>query len=637
MPQTLRARAARVDRTNRRRRKGLLQPHRIEGLEDRKLLASVPAGFTDAFVAGGLVSPTAMDVAPDGRIFVAQQGGQIRVIKNGQLLAQNFASVTVNSANERGLLGIVLDPNFASNKFVYVYYTATSPNLHNRISRFTASGDVASGGETVILDLPDLMNAINHLGGALHFAPDGKLFVAVGNHDQIAVEPQQSIHNVYGKMLRINSNGSIPTDNPFYNQTSGLNRAVWAYGLRNPFTFAIQPGTGRMFINDVGQDAFEEIDDGRAGANYGWPLSEGPTNNPSFDSPLYAYPTSQGCAITGGDFYNPQTNQFPSSYVGKYFFADLCGGWIRVLDPATRQATTFATGANMPTDIDVNSDGSMYYLQRGDGSVRRVTSAVAAPTITDHPDNITVNAGQPATFNVSATGGGTLSYQWQRRNAGSSTFNNISGATSSSYTINATTSADNGAAFRAVVSNGSGSATSNAATLTVSTNAAPTATITAPVSGTTFAHGQSFNYSGTGTDPEDGTLPPSAFTWSVDYYTNGVQRPFMPATSGQTGGSFTIPTTSPYTGTDVFYRIWLTVRDSGGRTHTTSRDLIPRISTVTLGASVAGLQLRLDGQPVSVPHTFQGVVGLTRNLEAPSPQSAGGSSYEFVSWSDGGA
>ena len=639
MPQMLRARAARVARAHPRRRcRNGLPPHQIEGLEHRTLLASVPAGFTDAHVAGGLNSPTAMAVAPDGRIFVAQQHGQIRVIKNGQLLSTPFASVTVNSQNERGLGGIVLDPQFATNGYVYVYYTATSPILHNRVARFTASGDVAVGGShTTILDLPDLIGAINHMGGAMHFGADGKLYVAVGNHDLIEADPQQSINNVYGKFLRINKDGSIPTDNPFYNQTSGINRAIYGYGLRNPFTFAIQRTTGRIFINDVGQNTWEEVNEGRAGANYGWPLSEGPTSNSNFDSPFYSYRTSEGCAITGGAFYNPPTNQFPSSYVGKYFFADLCGGWIRTLDTGTRQATTFATGANQPVDIDVHGDGTMYYLQRGDGSVRRITSSVVAPTITNHPNSLTVNDGQSATFNVSASGGGTLSYQWQRRNSGSSTFNNISGANSTSYTINSVSSTDNGAAFRAVVTNSAGSATSNAATLTVETNLAPTATITAPAAGTTFAHGQSFNYSGTGTDPEDGNLPPSAFTWQVDYYTNGVQRPFIPATSGQTSGSFTIPTTSPYTGTDVFYRIVLTVRDSGGRTHTANRDLVPRVSTVTLATSAPGLQLRLDGQPVGAPHSFQGVVGLTRSVEAPSPQSAGGSSWEFVSWSDGGS
>src|SRR5687768_7161990 len=246
MPQTLRARAARVDRSRRLRRKGL-QRFISEGLEPRTLLASVPAGFTDAHVAGGLSSATAMAIAPDGRIFVAQQHGQIRVIKNNQLLATNFATVTVNSQNERGLGGIVLDPDFATNGYVYVYYTATSPILHNRIARFTANGDVAvANSHTTILDLPDLIGAINHMGGAMHFGTDGKLYVAVGNHDLTDSAPQQSINNVYGKFLRINKDGSIPTDNPFYNQTSGINRAIYAYGLRNPFTFGIQPGTGRI-------------------------------------------------------------------------------------------------------------------------------------------------------------------------------------------------------------------------------------------------------------------------------------------------------------------------------------------------------------------------------------------------------
>src|SRR5688572_3157111 len=345
----------------------------IEPLEARALLASVPSGFTDAHVAGGLSSPTAMAVAPDGRIFVAQQGGQVRVIKNNQLLSTPFATLTVNSQNERGLGGIVLDPQFATNGYVYVYYTATSPILHNRVARLTASGDVAVGGShTTILDLPDLIGAINHMGGAMHFGADGKLYVAVGNHDLTESGPQQSINNVYGKFLRINKDGSIPTDNPFYNQTSGINRAIYAYGLRNPFTFGIQPGTGRIFINDVGQNSWEEINQGRPGANYGWPLSEGNTSNPAFDSPFHAYPTSQGCAITGGAFYNPVTQQFPSQYTGDYFFADLCGGWIRALDTSSRQATTFATGVDQAVDIDVHSDGTMFYLQRGNGSVRRI-------------------------------------------------------------------------------------------------------------------------------------------------------------------------------------------------------------------------------------------------------------------------
>lgn len=130
-----------------------------------------------------------------------------------------------------------------------------------------------------------------------------------------------------------------------------------------------------MFINDVGQNTWEEINDGIAGSNYGWPATEGMTSNPSFRSPLFAYDHSQGCAIAGGAFYNPAAVQFPQTFVGKYFFADLCGGWIRVFNPATGTASDFASGISQPVDLKVGSDGSLYYLARGAGAVFRVQAA----------------------------------------------------------------------------------------------------------------------------------------------------------------------------------------------------------------------------------------------------------------------
>ena len=336
--------------------------------------ATLPTGFIESQV-GGLSSPTAMELAPDGRLFVCLQGGQLRVIKNGALLATPFLTLTTDSSGERGLLGIAFDPNFQSNNFIYVYYTTTITPRHNRVSRFTANGDVAlSGSEVPILDLDNLSGATNHNGGAIHFGPDGKLYVAVGENANGA--NSQTLSNRLGKMLRINSDGTIPTDNPFFNTATGPNTAIWALGLRNPFTFAFQPGTGRMFINDVGQSTWEEINDGIAMSNYGWPVTEGATSDPRFRTPLFSYghggSNTTGCAIAGGAFYNPATVQFPTSYVGKYFFADLCGGWIRVLDPANNTATGFATGINQPVDLKVGSDGSLYYLSIGAGAVFRV-------------------------------------------------------------------------------------------------------------------------------------------------------------------------------------------------------------------------------------------------------------------------
>jgi glucose/arabinose dehydrogenase len=337
--------------------------------------ATVPTGFTDTPLASGLSSPTAMQFAPDGRLFVCEQGGKLRVIKNDVLLPTPFITLTVSALGERGLLGVAFDPNFAANHFVYVYYTATTPTIHNRISRLTANGDVAvAGSELAILDLPTL-GATNHNGGALAFGPDGKLYVAVG--ENAVSSNAQSMSTPLGKMLRINSNGSFPTDNPFFNTTTGINRAIWALGLRNPFTFAFNPGGAEMFINDVGERTWEEIDDGIAGANYGWPTTEGATTNPNFTSPRHTYNHTDGCAISGGAFYSPLTQQFPTQYFRDYFFADYCGGWIRKLDPAAGNSVVgFASGIASPVDLKVSEDGSLYYLARGSGSTTGVVSRI---------------------------------------------------------------------------------------------------------------------------------------------------------------------------------------------------------------------------------------------------------------------
>lgn len=232
--------------------------------------ATLPEGFSEVRVAAGIVSPTAMSIAPDGRIFVAEKTGALRVVKNDALLSQPFLTVSVNSAGERGLLGVAFDPGFQTNRHIYVYYTTASAPIHNRVSRFTASSgnpDVAAAGsELPLLDLPAL-GASNHNGGAIHFGNDGKLYVAVG--ENAVPDNSQSLSTPLGKLLRINADGSIPTDNPFYAQTSGINRAIWSRGLRNPYNFAVDPFNGRMHVNDVGQSAWEEVNLGVRGTNHG--------------------------------------------------------------------------------------------------------------------------------------------------------------------------------------------------------------------------------------------------------------------------------------------------------------------------------------------------------------------------------
>lgn len=203
----------------------------------------------------------------------------------------------------------------------------------------------------------------------------------------------------------------------------------------------------------------------------------------------------------------------------------------------------FLTGGSSIVDIHVHPDGSLYYLQRGGGNVRRVAfTRPQAPTISSQPQNQTVPVGLNATFTVSASGN-DLSYQWQRGTV------NIPGATGASYTRNNVSNGDSGATLRVIVTDPTGSATSNAATLTVTANQPPVPSITAPA---TFIGGQTILFSGSATDPESGTLSNSAFTWRVDYHTGAAIRPFVQQFSNAGGGSWLVPQITPYLLTDVF-------------------------------------------------------------------------------------
>jgi glucose/arabinose dehydrogenase len=332
--------------------------------------SAVPQGFSVSTFSGlpSGPTPTAMAFAPDGRLFVC--------MKNGSLLAKPFLTVPTLANGERGLLGVAFHPSFSTNGRVYVYYTVTGPPTHNRIARYVADGDTALSAETVIADLPTLSSATNHNGGAIHFGLDGKLYVGVGENANGA--NSQSLTTVLGKVLRFNDDGSIPGDNPFLPTTTGQNQAIWAMGLRNPFTFAVHPTTGRILIDDVGQSTWEEIDEGIAGANYGWPTTEGPTNDPSFVSPIYAYQHSSGLvtgsAIIGGAFYSAASPTFPAEYRENYFFADLSGGWINRMDPVNGNAVyAFADNLETQTGIALGPDGAIYSLTTVGGSwvVRR--------------------------------------------------------------------------------------------------------------------------------------------------------------------------------------------------------------------------------------------------------------------------
>jgi glucose/arabinose dehydrogenase len=335
----------------------------------------VPKTFRDEVFVSGLVKPTAIAFAPDGRLFICQQEGRLRVFKQGQLLPTDFVTLNVSSDLERGLLGIAFDPQFNSNHYVYLYYTTAPGSLNapattvNRVVRFTANGDVAvPGSETILLDdIPSVVGI--HNAGCLRFAPDGTLFVSVGDS---GVDPNaQDLSTVSGKLLRINKDGSIPADNPFVGQ-AGKRGEIYAYGLRNPYRFAFKPGTSIPFIGDVGQNTWEEINVGQPGGNYGWRTYEGPTNVPGVISPAYAYNhNGTGASITGGVFQS--TDAYGSEYQGNYFFGDFINNYIKraivAPDNTITQVLDFRT-ATTPVHFELGPEGFLYYSSYSPGEVR---------------------------------------------------------------------------------------------------------------------------------------------------------------------------------------------------------------------------------------------------------------------------
>ena len=225
----------------------------------------LPPGFAAIQVADGL-DPVSMSLAPDGRIFFTEKNGRVRIVENGQVLLDPFLEIAVDNFNERGLSGIAIDPDFPNSPYVYLYYTVPNAN-HNRLSRFLADGNFAvPDSEEILLEL-DPLGGPNHNAGALSFANDGTLFVAVG--DGRVEDGVQSLQSLFGKILRIHKDGSIPADNPFFDETNGKYRSIWSMGHRNPFAMFYEKNSGRLFTTDVGNYRAEELNEVFMGMNYG--------------------------------------------------------------------------------------------------------------------------------------------------------------------------------------------------------------------------------------------------------------------------------------------------------------------------------------------------------------------------------
>ena len=616
----------------------------VEQLEQRVHLASAAEGVRVAETVQGLRNPVALVFTPDGRALISEQAGSLRVIKNGVLLNE-AAFVSPNTQDgERGQLSVEVDPDFGEvtpgSGYVYIYRTVSEPTIHNQVIRFWLEGDVARpDSEEVLLDLPDLPSATNHNGGAMHFGPDGFLYIATGDVSDTATAPD--LNSPFGKILRINRDGSIPDSNPFFDQTTGINQAIWARGFRNPFTFGFS-SSGQMFINDVGSSgerAREEINVGTAGGNYGWPSTEGPTTAAGMTAPLYSYAKAgteiTGNAIAGAAFYEPATSRLPARYIGTYLFGDYSEGWVKALDTtgSTPRVIPLVSGLTLGavTDVDVAPDGSVWVLNYASGFVYRIDSATSSrPRITLQPQSRSASMGERITFSVAVSSSGQATYQWRRNEV------RISGATNASYTTPALTAGDDNARYSVLIDNGFGRSNSAAAVVSVNTsNNAPRTFISSPSDGGNFSGNSIVSFSGGATDTEEGTLNPSRLTWTINYQTDSVVRPFATRT-GISSGTFTIPTRTPFAGTNVRYLITLRARDEQGAVRSTSISLLPRISTITLQTVPRNGTVFLDGTPYQDGTSIDVVSGYKRDLFVPQIRTASGIRLNFVRWNNGG-
>ena len=223
----------------------------------------LPAGFAQQVVADGLDAAAGMCVLPDGRVLICEQTGALRVVKDGELLPEPALRLAnLDTLWERGLIGVTPDPAFAENGFIYCVYVAKEPFTHHRVARFTLAGDaVADGSETILLrgdDQATLGGGVpaGHQGGGIQFGPDGTLYAVFG--EQTAGEPSQSLSTFQGKAIRIRADGSIPEDNPFFSTSEGKYRAIYSYGLRNPFALSVSPDD-ELYVTDVGASNWEEV------------------------------------------------------------------------------------------------------------------------------------------------------------------------------------------------------------------------------------------------------------------------------------------------------------------------------------------------------------------------------------------
>ena len=703
--------------------------------EAAKAGAATLPGFQQTIVYTGLDHPTAVRFSPDGRVFVAEKSGLIKVFPSLSAVTPTiFADLRdrVNNYWDRGLLGLELHKNFPATPYIYVLYTydhdPTNPNPNQRwndkcpnppggnngcpasgrLSRLTASGNVMTGDELVLLEAWG-QQFPSHSMGDLHFGNDGALYVSAGegasfenvDYGQFGNplnplgDPPVPIGGAQtaptaeggalrslsllrsgggpvltnGAILRVNDVGNALSTNPLFGSSDPIARRIIASGLRNPYRFAMQPGSDAIWIADVGWRSWEEIDtisDPTGGVvNFGWPCYEGAGQQGNYAAeklnicetlynspgtvtpPAYAYNHSdkvvpgESCpsgtsSISGITFYNRKgVGNYPANYDGALFFADYSRrcAWVMFPsggEPDPTNIATFISFAATPVDLQIGPEGDLYYVDHGGGTIRRVQYNVPKTVATATPKS----GAAPLSVHFDGSGsqpaqpGDTLTYAWDLDGDGQ--FDD-----STAQTLDFVYSSPGSFTARLRVTDNHGMSKISDPIVISASNAAPTAVIDTPGSSLTWKVGDVITFSGHATDPQDGTLPASALTWNVVllHCPADCHEHTLETLIGASGGSFAAP--------DHDYpsslRLDLTATDSEGLSTTQSVSLQPKTVNLAFQSTPSGMQILIGDGGGATPFTRTVIVGSQNTINAPSPQTLGGSPYAWVSWSDGGA
>jgi glucose/arabinose dehydrogenase len=707
--------------------------------------ATLPPGFQESTVFSGLTNPTAVRFAPDGRVFVAEKRGVIKVFDSlTDTTPAVFADLNVNVYNfwDRGLLGMALAPNFPTSPYVYVLYTydhelgssAPAPRwgtpgvysdpcptppgptgsggcmVSGRLSRLQAAGNTMTGPEQVLVE-DWCQQYPSHSVGTVEFGADGSLYASGGDGASFEYvdygqtgsplnpcgDPPGNIGatlspptaeggalrsqdlrtggdpvTLDGTIIRVDpATGAGLPNNPLAGSSDANARRIIANGLRNPFRFTRRPGTNELWLGDVGWGTWEEInriaDPLGTVENFGWPCYEGPARQGGYDgtnlsiceslysqagavtAPYHAYrhadrvvanetcPTGSS-SIAGLQFEFVSGGSYPVEYQDALFFADYSRDCIWAMlkgadgHPAPGQIRTFVAAAADPVNLETGPGGDLFYVDFDGGTIRRVRYlANQPPTAVATASPTTGSAPLTVSFNGSGSSdpdsGGTLIYAWDLDGDGA--FDDASTAqTSWTYTTDGVRTAS----LR--VTDSQGASDTDSVTITVG-NVPPTATINTPAAGTTWKVGDTISFSGSATDLQDGPLPASRLSWRLiqQHCPSNCHSHLVSTWDGVASGSFVAPS-HEY---PSYLDLELTAIDSGGLRHTVTRRLDPRTVVLTFQTTPGGLQLAVNGTTATATFTRTVIVGSTNTITAPSPQSKGGKSYTFQSWSDGGA